>query len=340
MTPKIAMLAVAAILLSGCATLRGGIVGDEREDVRPFATATIEMLTISPIEFRKSKLVYLRNYYESNPELMKRLSDILWQVMDYRDDIIDYSVELVRISDTFPTDVEKCQALGDVLAERSELEIVHDSRLTSEQLMAAAETLHGSDDFLACLRELQPLIAHSGESFEKLIAEAEDEVVPAVVAEFDRDIEAAFATVIAQQAIVYERRDELFGGLQAIRAYRKGDRDALSAFNDMTLLRGTSYALPSSPTESQLERTKDYLIEQLQKEQEILALLEQDRQDYIATRIELETESEEILDSLDLSRRQVVAWIRAHQGLANGVRDPGRWLKGLAQVANAYRQAR
>ena len=45
-----------------------------------------------------------------------------------------------------------------------------------------------------------------------------------------------------------------------------------------------------------------------------------------------------LIPAFFLARRQVVAWVRAHQGLANGVRNPGKWLESILQVAAGYKK--
>ena len=46
------------------------------------------------------------------------------------------------------------------------------------------------------------------------------------------------------------------------------------------------YQLPRSPSDAQLEATKEHLIAELRRENEILDLLEQEVDDYVATRAE------------------------------------------------------
>lgn len=339
MNKKLSTLALALLVTSGCATVKEGFIGDEREDLTPFADATVQLMTLDQIGLRRSELVFLRAHYDENEEALTRLGEILGRVDNYRDDISDYSLELVRISQFHPTDDAKCRALGDLVEVQADDPFLEDSAISAAEFRAAAADLRAGTDFLACLRMIQPLVVRSGEAFEDMIKEAEEILVPQMVARLDASIDREFGTAARQLDIIYERRDELFRGLQAIRAYRKGDKDALRGFNTSGAVSDPAYHLPVSPSDAQLERTKDHIIMQLHKEETILAFLAGDRDDYIATVAELEREEKEILESLDLALRQVVAWVRAHEALANGVRDPGKWLSGLAEVVGAYKKA-
>ena len=207
-------------------------------------------------------------------------------------------------------------------------------------LTTRIENIQNEQTFLGALRAVQPLIVESGEYFEDLLREAEDEAVPGARDLIDRNIEKEFETVIAQLDIIYERRDELMRGLQMIRKYRLGDKDALRGINDGTMLLNRSFRLPTLPNDKQLDATKDYIVSELQKEDLILNLLQKDVDDYFATRAELDREIAEVTEGLAIARRQVVGWIRGHQALANGIRDPGRWLKAIFQVAEGVRKVR
>ena len=327
-------------VVSGCASVKEGLVGDERENVAPFAEATIELMSMAQLDFRAADLVYLRQYYDSNEESLQVLSETLFRIDDYRDDIVTYSLELVRISEAHPTDEGKCTALADLVEGQTSKRLIEIRTLSDDVYIATAAEIRGQTDFLACLRSLQPLVNMSVEAFEDMVVGAESVLLPEMVGLLDASIEREYATVIKQIDIVYERRDELFKGLQAIRAFRKGDREALRALDSSTAVTDPAYKLPATPSDAQLQRTKSHIIEQLQMEETILAFLTRDEEDYVATHAELELEEREILSNLSLARRQVTAWGRAHQDLADGVRDPGRWLKGIMQVFDAYKRVK
>jgi len=338
MNKKLSSLLVVIFLASGCTTVREGLVGEEHEDVGPFAEATVELMTVAKIDFRDTELVYLRRYYDANEAALQGLTEVLNRIDEYRDNIASYSLALVRISVSNPTDAEKCNELADLVEGDSAERFFRDHGISSDAYVTIAGELRAEKDFLACLRMLQPVIVRSGEAFEAMLGEAESVLVPEMVRLIDASVEREFVTVLRQLDVVYERRDELFKGLQAIRAYRKGDAEALRVLESGTAVTDPAYRLPKSPSDAQLERTKDHIVAQLQKEETILALLARDEADYIATRAEFERERAEILDGLDLARRQVTAWVRAHQDLANGVRDPGAWLKGIMQVMATYKK--
>ena len=307
MTHRIAIVLMVALLVSGCATVKEGFVGAVSEHIDPFAEASIELMTLDRIEFRRTELVYLRPYYEDN-EASAELSELLAGIDRYRDDIVNYSLELVHIASSFPTDAAKCNALADSISAGTENEIVAGIGPSDEDLRQLADDLRGQTEFLECLRTVQPMVERSGDALQREISRAENELVPVLVAQLDGSIEEEYSVVIAQLDSIYERRDGLLRQLQAI---DDGEGNAS-------------------------DRAR--IIDKLRAENELLELLDRDVADYKATHAELDTEEQEILDGLELARRQAMSWVRAHEDLAEGVRNPGRWLAGVFQVADAYKR--
>ena len=339
---KIKSLVIITVIagLAGCTTVQKGLVGEKHENLAPFADTTVEFLGSSTVDFRENELVYLRQYYDAETREISRLKDLLRRVDNFRDEVVYYSVELVRISEENQTDAEKCIDLADTLSGRFRESYLRQTDMSPDEFDATVAQIRQQQNFLSALQILQPAIVKSGEYFESIVREVEDEALPDARNLLDASIEEEYATLRRQLDIIYDRRDELMTGLQMIRAFRTGDDDALDGLNEATILPNRSYALPNSPSDAQLDRTKSYIVQQLQEEEVILGLLERDVADYIATRAELEAEEAEILDGLALARRQIVAWIRTHQQLADGVRDPGKWFAAVMKVAEGFRKVK
>jgi hypothetical protein len=53
---------------------------------------------------------------------------------------------------------------------------------------------------------------------------------------------------------------------------------------------------------------------------------------------ELEREEAEVVNGLTVARLQVVVWARAHQAMADGVKDPGNWLELALQAAESTKR--
>ncbi len=324
--------------LSACATVKEGFVGTEHENIVPFAEVSIEYLGYPAVDFRPSDLTYLRRYtLEETPELV-RFRDLLARAETFNDAIVLYSLELVRIVETYPSESDRIMAYANALEYDFKNSFLNRVDVSPEEFAAKIDEIRGQDDFLGALRAAQPLVDMSSETFESVLFEIEDQALPALRKRIDADIEKEFATVLAQLDVVYGRRDDIMQGLQMIHAYQKGDQDALQGFGLAGIVLVDEFQLSARPSDAQLTRTKAHLLDELRSENEILDLLEQDVTDYTQTRAEFNREMEGIAAGLTTMRVQALAWTRGHQDLADGVKDPGKWMKTILDVAEGVKK--
>ena len=60
---------------------------------------------------------------------------------------------------------------------------------------------------------------------------------------------------------------------------------------------------------------------------EVLQSFEKDRDDFLSIHAELDAKVIEVLNNISVARLQFHSWARAHQALANGVKEPGEWME-------------
>ncbi len=311
------------LLAAGCAPVQKGLIGEKHENIGPFAEATVEFLGSATVDLRANELIYLRMYYEEDAPEITRLKNLLARVDGFRDEVVFYSVELVRISEENDTEAAKCADLADTLMGEFRDTYIEHTDISPGEFDATVERIRNQEKLLDALQVLQPLIVKTGEYYESLIREAENEALPAAIELIDARIEDDYAAAGKQLDIVVAQRDELFTELQNIYAFRKGDDSALAG----------------NPSEKELLRRKEDILKKLEFEERIQVLLDRDVEAYVATRAELALEEAEVLDGLSLARRQVIAWIRTHQKLANGVREPGKWFLNILKIAEGVKKA-
>ena len=100
----------AAGIITGCSTVREGLVGEVHENVVPFAEQTIISLAAERIDFRDSEFTYLRSIYDPTDHEIVNLRNLLALTDEFRDAVILYSVELVRIAEMSVTEEEKVKS--------------------------------------------------------------------------------------------------------------------------------------------------------------------------------------------------------------------------------------
>jgi hypothetical protein len=138
--------------------------------------------------------------------------------------------------------------------------------------------------------------------------------------------------------LMVDRRDEILAGLTLLRDYRLGNDGALDRLRESNIILNKEIAIPKSPTEAQLKAMENYLLAQTRIDQELILYMAADIASYLQAHAELEREEAEVLTALTVARLQIVAWTRAHQAMAQGVKDPGKFLEIALQTAEKTKQ--
>ena len=98
--------------------------------------------------------------------------------------------------------------------------------------------------------------------------------------------------------------------------------------------------MPDSPNAKDLEKLEKFLLKQMERDNQVVTYLQVDVDGYLNAHAELDREEAEVIDGLNVARLQIVAWTRAHQAMAHGAKEPGKWLKVAMDAAIAMKRAR
>lgn len=195
--------------------------------------------------------------------------------------------------------------------------------------------VRNQEELLAAFRAFQPVIDRANESLQELTQEIEIDALPAVRAEFDRRIQVGFADVLAYLQSEHVIRDDILRGITAIIRASYGDDDAIPAFRSNGSYVARRFFAKDQYSDDERLAIEDQLKKWLEDSTSFLAMLDTDKTRYERTRSELDAAEKIVYQDLGLARLQMLTWARAHQALANGVREPGKWLDGTVQVAKA-----
>jgi hypothetical protein len=122
------------------------------------------------------------------------------------------------------------------------------------------------------------------------------------------------------------------------RGGEKFDDFALDQLREANIVLNKEIAIPDSPTEAQLKAIENYLLAETRIDQELVNYMSADVTAYLQAHAELEREEAEVLAALTVARLQIVAWTRAHQAMAQGVKDSDSWLKIAFAAAERTKQ--
>ena len=330
---------VSFLLLGGCATVKEGLVGQEYAYLLPFAEQTVSSLGIERIDFRESEFAYLRQIADTATPEIENLQRLLGMVDEFRDRIVYYSVEVVRIGETEGTDEERVQDYADALLDMQGMFSIQ-LDLEQPEIDRIIADVRSQESFLDALRAAQPFIDRASEQFESLLMEIEQQALPRVVNSLDAAIESHYAIFLDYNQVLIDRRDELLTGMTYLRQARQGDRVAVESLRGLSLVSMYAIEVPNDPGAAELDRIEQFFLAQLGRDDAVATYLAFDVDGYLNAHAELERESEEVIDGLTVARMQVVAWSRAHLAMANGAKEPGRWLKVALDAASAVKRAK
>jgi hypothetical protein len=319
------IIALAAIA-AGCSS-SSGFRSTEHEDVTPFAQKTVEVLGLQNIQLRDNELVYLRDYVDSDFVELDQLQAMLERTDAFRDRVISYSVDLVRVTEMYDSEADKVAAYADGVDHQLQEQAVAALDMSEQDWDAVMTDIRAQPNFLAALRAVQPIINKAGQFYEELLFEIEKEVLVEVRAEFDRRIQAEYAEPIRFIKNYYNRRDEILLGLNLIYAYRHGDIAAAEGIREVNAVVHPSLLPKGDFTAKDIDAIDTALRDELIQNTLLLTQLEKDIEGYEKTRDELDRKESEVIASLGLARLQFVTWSRSHQALANGVKEPGKWME-------------
>lgn len=317
---------VSALLLSqACTTVSEKFTGREHEEITPFAQKTVEVLVVENIQIRDNEFIHLRRNIDDSFVELDELQQNMEKVKQYRDKLIAYSIDLVRLNELYENDAQKVAAYADRIEQTVSVDELASLGISEQQRAIIIADIRKQDTLLNALRTFQPVINAAALDFEALISRIESNLVEAVRKEFDRRIETDFHEVnefLLRQSNI---RNELLAAMIAIDKYRRGDKRAIAELRQLQTPVGKLFA-SSSPSEKQLIRIYGDLKQRIHDSTVLINELDSDYVNYASARTELDQKEGELFDALTVARLQVETWTLAHQALANGVKTPGEWM--------------
>ena len=138
----------------------------------------------------------------------------------------------------------------------------------------------------------------------------------------------------ASRIVIYkaDRREAILEGMNIVYAYRHGDTSAAARLREGNILIDKSVLPKGEFTAKSIDTISVSLNKELAENTLLQTEFATDVEYYTRTVDELDRKEGEIIDSLSLARLQFVTWARSHQALANGVKEPGKWM-GLSLKA-------
>lgn len=323
------------LLGQGCTSIKEEFTGSEREEIKPFAEQTVDVLVIEDIPIRDNELLHLRRYVDDTFVQLDELQRNLDRVKRYRNKIVEYSIDLVRLNEQYRDEPARIAAYADHLEQMIKDDELSRIGMPKTRWNEILVNIRSQKTFLNALRSFQPVITTASVDFDALITRIQTELLVDTRKEFDRRIESAFHEVNALLLILHEKRKELLAAMIAVEEYRGGNTRAIAKFRQRDTHVGHLFT-SDIPGEARLAALEGDLRERIGYSTRLIAELDNDHATYVETRAELDRKENEILQALAIARLHVETWTRAHNELASGVKKPGELMQLTVKAAKNY----
>jgi len=304
-------------------------------NIRPFSESTISVAGDARYDIAQYTSVYLRRHL-GGPET-QALKESADQMRTMIRAVIEYSVDVVAIGETDVSAAERARLYDVPFLTLTTLPI--DAGwpgypYTREQLDSVAAVAITQEKLLDALKVAQPTVEafvasaiELADSFEVHVNRAAGEVLSGIDAEHSEEIQ--FRDMIKRIQL-----RALHDG-QFLDAYVQGDASAL----DSLYARRPDYRQTvknDPPSVEELTAIRNNIIERFGSMSEMLRQLEPGLDLYYNQLRELDDAQQLLFTKLRRVQLALLAWIRAHRQLANGVIDPakidvGRIMGGVAR---------
>jgi hypothetical protein len=315
------------LLASGCTTVKQGFAGTEHEDITPFAQKTVEVLGLQNIQIRDNELVYLRALVDSDFILLDELQAAMARTDFFRDQVITYSVDLVRITEMYDNESDTVAAYADSVDENLRSQVVNTVGMPEQEWDSVIADIRSQDNLLSALQAFQPVVNISGVYYDDLLRQIENEILVDVRAEFDRRIQTDYKQMLQFLNNSGDRREAILEGMNIVHAYQHGNTAAAEKLREGKILLDKSVLPQGEFTAKSIDAIAAALNTELTDNTQLQTKFETDIDYYTRTVDELNLKEKEAIDSLSLARLQFVTWARSHQALASGVKEPGKWME-------------
>jgi hypothetical protein len=320
---KTTILAAAISLMVGCTTMKKGFVSSEKANLSPFAENIIVILGESDYGLTKDETVRIRPFFDlDSPEALKLIL-LQQQVRSLNKGIVNYSVDVVSLSETKKTQEQQAAAFADYL-HTFERPILTHLNLTVEEYTQLLERIREQESLLGALRAAQPVISAAARYGETNISEIEKATFALVLA-IESKIDAHYAEILAYYQTLEDQKKSILHRLNLIQAYHSGDTRALKKLRAGFVI-GSNEVIPAnkiiSDDPADLETRLMDRLNRIQKIGEQIAI---DVEDYRESHRELDQLYERSLQDLSKARKTFMVWSKAHYKMSLGLTDPAKW---------------
>lgn len=326
--PQAIFLLIAVILLSGCSKF----LKSESENLTPFASHTISMVSSLEYGLTDDELLYLRRIddYIDDDAPFVRFQALENQVSSQLKALVVYSIQMVTISELPISENEKSNALADILVSLSELvnkdQVVSREKSDIELGKNIIAEVRVSENYLDSLRILLPSInafsAHALNVVDELELEKRT-----IVSLLEHAIDNKYGSAIAFDHTLHLVRNAYYDALIAMAYY--GDTQDAKYLDQVRAARipvvNGILKDKKSLTTAEMRNLHKLMTERMANLNENYSQMKADIDAYHDSHRELKKMVETKEAGIKEARLTFIVWGRAYQKMALGKTEPAEW---------------
>ncbi len=314
------------LLFTACSSM--GDMGDKFtsthvEDISVFSDNTVALIRDLDLATERADAIYIREYLKMDEPEEMQLASAVKKTNILMQQITDYSIEIVTLSETPVSEDEKIIRYHDymkpiavAMAQNLELDAGHYDK--------TMEDIRESGSFRDALKAAQPIIngvSRTANNYSNLTIES----IETVIAKIDQSIEREYAEVISYQEGLEFEKYEVLKGIGYVYESFRGDDKAYKKLRSSNVILDKSLTPASRPSNEGLIKIRDHLLVRLDILHTVGNEIAPDWEIYRASLNELNETSTEAVTSTNRIRIVAMMWVRAHGKMASGKTKPAEW---------------
>lgn len=311
------------LALSGCATMKEKFTPKTQANLGIFADTTVSMLSQADLGFDRNETVYSREFFDPEGEEEKRLLNTEKESRKFFREIVQYSLDLVVITETHDTEADQVKAYADNISDFDD-NILKKLGLEKDYYTKVIEEVRAQERLLDALKKAQPII-HGAARYMNTVLDERFVAIETVARKLDRKIDERYAEVIHYQQALETEKYAVLKSLGKLYETYKGDPDAFDLLIKSGAIRKKGLIPKGRPSDDDLRNIAEHLLERLESLHLIGTEIKPDWDDYRATHQEIDKLHSMAVNRVNQARLVTLIWLRAHQKMAAGAQSPAEW---------------
>jgi hypothetical protein len=315
----IAAAMMAAVLMGGCSLFRA----KTEPNLTPFAEQTVTMAGKVNQGFASVRSIYIRSEASQSPEV-EELRGMVEIIRLFMRAIVEYSLQVVTLSQSSKEGPEQAQAFADFLeelldpvVEQKDVELHYvEGRL--DEIIAE---IRQQETLIDALRVGQPIVDEAAYVAGAFLERFKDMQTAAAQSISDA-IDEEFRAVITYTDILREQEELVLGIHEILSRYALGDTAALDEIDYEKYLVFEGVNVEDGLNTDELYKLEDEILARMDKIARLRSDMEPELERYRLKQRELDRVTRELDKSLMDTRATIYIWNKTHLKMSEGLTKP------------------